>query len=198
VRRRDGAARRAALRSAELIGVLSAGHAGAAATRNPLSYQSAIGNEKEQKMNKLIAIVVVLVALSAQPCRADDPCTPPGRLPAGTPGAIYFGVDQHDGVTPVWGAHPILDSEWDTYKAEGFIAGQIAQLRDMKIGQASIGGDILQHTPSLQNPTLPWEVQLNIVNTKYVNPIYQSPMAWHDICLEYITNCYKAAASQKK
>ena len=111
-------------------------------------------------MNRLIVLIatVMCMALPAQ-SRAEDYCAP-------------------------WaGKNPRPASDWDQCKEAGFIAGQVADLRDHKIAQKDVAIWLMQSFPSLHG------ISLGEIDRAYVTPVYESKESWRDICAEYTNAC---------
>jgi hypothetical protein len=60
-------------------------------------------------------------------------------------------------------------SDWNQCKEVGFIASEVADMRDHKLPQSEAAIQILQTFPSLQG------VSLDQINRQYVAPVYESP-----------------------
>jgi hypothetical protein len=84
---------------------------------------------------------------------------------------------------PWAGKDPLPASAFDPCIEAGFIAGQVATLRDQHIGKDLATMDLLQYQLSLRGLS-----QAEIDRT-YVTPVYDSKESWHAICVEYTNAC---------
>ena|ERR1700730_5022529 len=129
-------------------------------------------------MKRTIIIgLVVLMACAAQ-VHADDPCLPNS---AGITGEIDAKTEAAIAALP--------PRAWDQCKEMGAIAVAVAQMRDGKIAQDTAAPQIWGWFTSLQKSNPDFTAGVAEINKTYVEPIYASPMAWHDICDEYINAC---------
>ena len=68
-------------------------------------------------------------------------------------------------------------STWDQCKEAGFIAGQVAGLRDHHVGKDAATMFLFQFMGSLHG------LSLKEIDRAYATPIYESKESWHDICV---------------
>lgn len=88
-----------------------------------------------------------------------------------------------DDCTPWAGKDPRPASLWDHCKEVGYIAGQVAQLRDSRLAEKEAAMLILQVFPSVRGLTV------DQVDQQYVAPVYQSTKSWLDTCEAFQAAC---------
>jgi hypothetical protein len=84
---------------------------------------------------------------------------------------------------PWAGKDPLPASAFDPCIEAGFIAGQVADLRDKHISKDAATMDLFQFEQSLQG------LSLKEIDRTYVTPVYDSKESWHSICVEYTNAC---------
>lgn len=93
---------------------------------------------------------------------------------------------QTDDCVPWAGKTPRSMADWNECKEAGFIAGQVADLRDHHVGKDAATMNLFQFWTSLHG------LSLEEIDRAYVSPVYESKESARDICVEYRNACAAA------